>query len=485
MPPDSKTKIRPQQSCLRCRERKVKCDRSIPCHACIIRGLEAECTYLTTAEDRAHISQSEIINQLRREVAQLRGRLNHNPREPSHRKSQSQSQSQSQRQRQRSRPGQTGGTFPGNGHSWTQYAPTNTGYNYDSHGHGNGSGYVTGAGAGSTSARGTPDTGEGSWRGSSPSSSITTTTNSVTVTSPDSTGSENGTGPMSTSSRSASASAYPIATGYAPQAAGLDGSTTVESLAFGNTLEDATMSGYHAGGMTFTPGDMSGTIPVSMQGLPMHGFHAQNAMPAMHHPPLYGANSDDYMLDGSKALPFLQHTGYPAPIPTSTATHYGEEHSIPNDDDRAHAYYQWGQDAYGNLNPSPNQFPHTHTYQNPSHYSTINPFTNSAVTTTNTNINIYTDASFSVPTPIPVASDTSSHASPSSQDRPSPTTIMNSMPNSWEVEGKQELLEVLLETIATCDEQSLPQVIQVMRESPSPEEAVSGVCRVLGIGNGR
>lgn len=241
------------------------------------------------------------------------------------------------------------------------------------------------------------------------------------------------------------------------------------------------MSGYYTGGMTFAPGDMSGTIPVPMQGLPVHGLHAQNAMLGMHHPPLYGANSDDYMLDGSKAL---QHTDYPAPIPTSTITHYGGEYSIPNEADRPHAYHQWGQDAYGNPNPSPNQFPHTHTYQNPSHYSTINPFTNTAAT--NTNIDNYTDAPFSISTPIPVGSDTSSsHASPSSQDRPSPTTIMNSMPSSWKVEGKQELLEILLETIASCDEQSLPQVIQVMRTSPSPEEAVSGVCWVLGIGNGR
>lgn len=247
------------------------------------------------------------------------------------------------------------------------------------------------------------------------------------------------------------------------------------------------MSGYYTGGMTFAPGDMPGTIPVPMQGLPMHGLHAQNTMLGMHHPPLYGANSDNYMLDGGKALPYLQHTGYPAPIPTSTATPYGEEYSIPNEDDRSHAYGQWGQGAYGNPNPSPNQFSHTHTYQNPSDYSTINSFTNTTATTTttNTNINIYTDAPFSIPTSIPVTSDTSSHASPNSQDRPSPNTIMNSMPSSWEVEGKQELLEILLETIASCDEQSLPQVIQVMRMSPSPEEAVSGVCRVLGIGNGR
>ncbi|KAK4863008.1 hypothetical protein LT330_010113 [Penicillium expansum] len=477
MPSESKTKIRPQQSCLRCRERKVKCDRSIPCHTCIIRGLEAECTYLTTAEDRAHITQSEIIDQLRREVAQLRGRLDQGPGEPGH------SQNQNQRQRQRSRPDQAAGPFPRNGQSWTQHAPAHTGYNYDSHSHSNGSGYEAGAGAGFASARGTPDTGEGSWRGSSPSSSITTMTNSVTVTSPDSTGSDNGTGSMSTSSRSASASAYPIATGYAPQVAELDGSATVESRAFGSTLEDATMSGYYTGGMTFTPGGMPGIIPVPMQGLSVHGLHAQDAMLGMHHPPLYGANSDDYMFDGGKALPYLQHTSYPAPIPTATATHYGEEYSISNQDNRPHAYHQWGQDAYGNPNLNPSQFPHTHIYQTTSHYSTINPFINT--TATNTNMNVYADASFSLPNPTPIAGDIPSLTSPSSQDRPSPTTIMNSMPSSWKGEGKQELLEVLLETIASCDEQRLPQVIQVLRTSPSPEEAVSGVCQVLGIGTGR
>ncbi|KAJ5200469.1 hypothetical protein N7491_008725 [Penicillium cf. griseofulvum] len=471
MPPDSKTKIRPQQSCLRCRERKVKCDRSIPCHACIIRGLEADCTYLTTAEDRAQISQSEIINQLRREVAQLRGRLNQSPRESS--------QSQGQSSSQRPRPEKGAGSFPGNGQGWTQYAPAHTGYSYNGHSHANGSGYATGAGAGSVSTRGTPDTGEGSWGESSPSSSLMTMTNSVTVTSPDSTGSENGTGPMSASSRSASASAYPVATGYAPQIAELDGSTGVESLAFGNTLEDTAISGYYTGGMTYPPGDMSGTVPLPMQGLPLHGFHAQDAMLGMHHPGLYGTNGDDYMLDGGKALPYLQHTGYPAPIPASVA-HYGEEYPIPNEDDRPRAYHQW-QDAYGNPNPSPNQFPNTHIYQTPSHYSTINTFTN----TTDTNINTYTDAPFPLRNPKPVPGDTSNHTSPSSQGRPSPATIMNSMPSSWKGEGKQELLEILLETIATCDEQSLPQVVQVLRASPSPEEAVSGVCQVLGIWTGR
>ncbi|KAJ5800206.1 transcriptional regulator family: Fungal Specific TF [Penicillium psychrosexuale] len=444
--PDSKTKIRPQQSCLRCRERKVKCDRSVPCHACIIRGLEAECTYLTTAEDRAHISQSEIINQLRREVSQLRERLNRGSREPG------------DTQSQHERPGQGAGP----------HAPA---HNYDNHGHGNGNG------AGSASAGGTPDTGEGSWRGSSPASSIIT--NSVTVTSPDSTGSENGTRSTSASSRSTSTSACPIATGYPPQIAELDG-PTVQPLACRNTVEDTTMFGCYTGGVTFPPGAMTGTVSVPMQGLPVHALHAQDAMLGMHYPSIYGVNSDNYMLDG-EALPYLQHTGYPAPILTSTVPHYGEEYSIRNEYDRPHAFHHWGQDAYGNSNPSPNQFPQTHIYQTPSHYSTI-PFTN---ITANTNINTYAGAPFFPPAPTHLADDTSSHAGPNSQDRPSPTTIMNSMPSSWKGEGKQELLEILLETIGSCDEQRLPQVIQVLRTSPSPEEAVSGVCQVLGIGTGR
>jgi hypothetical protein len=42
---------------------------------------------------------------------------------------------------------------------------------------------------------------------------------------------------MSALSRSASASAYPVATGYVPQVAELDGSTTVEPLAFGSMFD--------------------------------------------------------------------------------------------------------------------------------------------------------------------------------------------------------------------------------------------------------
>ncbi|KAJ6005645.1 hypothetical protein N7451_003589 [Penicillium sp. IBT 35674x] len=59
------------------------------------------------------------------------------------------------------------------------------------------------------------------------------------------------------------------------------------------------------------------------------------------------------------------------------------------------------------------------------------------------------------------------------------------MPSSWTGKGKQELLETLLETIGSCDEAQVAQVVQVVRTSATPEEAVSGICRVLGIGRGR
>ncbi|KAJ5121633.1 uncharacterized protein N7515_009594 [Penicillium bovifimosum] len=483
MPPDAKTKIRPQQSCHRCRERKVKCDRSIPCHACIIRGLEAECTYLTTAEDRAHISQSEIIDRLRREVAQLREHLSQSPREQGYSKRPSPSPDQgSGKSRSWNQQGSGSGSSSGSSSAHTGYVHANA----DSYGHGNISGYVTGAGAGPASSRGTPDAGDESWRGSSPASTMT---NSVVVTSPDSTGSDSGVRSASVSSRSVSASvsvsasAYPVGSGYVPQIAELDESTTVDPLACGDYLEDTAMAGCYAAGMGFAPGDMSGTVPAPMQGLPTHGLHPQNAMWSLDHPPLYGTDNSQYLLDGRKMLPYYyaQDPHYATPLPKSTIAHYGEEYPASRIEDESHnPYHQPGVDAYGNpnpnLNPNPNQFSQLHPYQTPTHYSDINSFNSMDVTA-------LSNPNFSLSTPTLVAGDSSSHASPISQDRPSPTTVMNSMPNSWKGEGKQELLEILLKTISSCDEEQLPQVIQVLRMSPSPEEAVSGVCRVLGLGN--
>lgn len=225
MPPtDSKTKIRPQQSCLKCRERKVKvrpvppescdcgpnalstpqCDRSVPCHACILRGLEAECTYLSTPEDRAQISQAEIIERLRREVAQLRGQLSQAPRPPSPRKY------------DRSFHARADGAsriHAGSGNGLNGLGQS-----------GIGSGHVPGPGSGAGAASAEADA---SWSASSPSSSTTTMTHSMTVTSPDSTGSDNG-APVAHPAHATYSAAGPQGT----QIADLDVATTAAGVGY-------------------------------------------------------------------------------------------------------------------------------------------------------------------------------------------------------------------------------------------------------------
>ncbi|KAJ5610952.1 hypothetical protein N7510_007671 [Penicillium lagena] len=54
--------------------------------------------------------------------------------------------------------------------------------------------------------------------------------------------------------------------------------------------------------------------------------------------------------------------------------------------------------------------------------------------------------------------------------------------SSWKGRSNQELLETLLDTIGSCDEELVAQVVHVVRASPTPEDAVSGICQVLGIG---
>lgn len=159
-----------------------QCDRSRPCHACIIRGLEAECTYLATAEDHAQINQAEIIDRLRREVAQLRGQLSQGP-APRQGPSPGSIRRRHDYARKYGGGGGGGGASNGdsrrrNGYAGNRVAQRQT----------NTAGSVNGV------------ENEGSWAGSSPSSTTTTMTNSnsvtmtMTMTSPDSTGtgSENG-----------------------------------------------------------------------------------------------------------------------------------------------------------------------------------------------------------------------------------------------------------------------------------------------------
>ncbi|KAJ5367112.1 hypothetical protein N7541_001053 [Penicillium brevicompactum] len=388
MPPDSKTKIRPQQSCLKCRERKVKCDRSIPCHACIIRGIEAECTYTATAEDRAHISQADIIERLRREVSQLRGKLN--------------------QPREQNRPPKSWRAHP--------YAPA-SGSKYKNNAHGER---------------------EGSWSGSSPSS--TTMTGSANVTSPDSTGSDNG---ASVSSRSVSMSVSVSASGSVPAPAAPSASA-VAPYSYAPQAEEGPIGGLSVlqvpCASTNLPYGGFADLNVPMQG-PVHGL--TDTMPSALYMP-------DNPLYYPTYAPMPSYTD-PIPEPQWKGT-YGDMSQLPTVPVQPYASQYSSMNSYGMASTSTSASASMNTTTNPSQ----------------------ADASLS--------SDTSSHASPIS-DRLSPT-IMNSIPSSWRGEGKKAVLEALLETISSCDESQVSQVIHVVRTSPTPEDAVSGICQVLGLGNG-
>jgi len=100
--------------------------------------------------------------------------------------------------------------------------------------------------------------------------------------------------------------------------------------------------------------------------------------------------------------------------------------------------------------------PHSHSHSHPLSQPPANP-------------------QFQTP-PVP---PTNHHLDPLQREwTPSP---VDSIPDSWKTEGKQELLETLLETISSCDEKSVAQVVAVVRASATPEAAVSGICEVLGI----
>jgi hypothetical protein len=188
----------------------TQCDRNVPCEACIHRGIESECTYLTSPEDRDHISQAEIIDRLRREVAQLRSQLNQSSaRGPSH----------SRREKVYTHKNKMAGLHG----SYTAGSASVSGPG------------SSGSGSGSRSATGSAEPTEaGSWAGSSPSSiSTTARTGSVTVTSPDSTGSESGAG----GSGFVQQHAYSGPTGpYGTQIAEVDMATTTESAVLGNCM---------------------------------------------------------------------------------------------------------------------------------------------------------------------------------------------------------------------------------------------------------
>lgn len=62
-------------SCTKCRERKVKCDRTKPCSACCARGAPKECHFVAEGGDFAPIQQSYELRKLRAENLRLKERL--------------------------------------------------------------------------------------------------------------------------------------------------------------------------------------------------------------------------------------------------------------------------------------------------------------------------------------------------------------------------------------------------------------------------
>ncbi|KAJ4399986.1 hypothetical protein N0V91_009059 [Didymella pomorum] len=76
----TRRKQQPQQprqllSCTKCRERKVKCDRTKPCSACCARGAPKECHFVAEGGDYAPIQQSYELRKLRAENLRLKERL--------------------------------------------------------------------------------------------------------------------------------------------------------------------------------------------------------------------------------------------------------------------------------------------------------------------------------------------------------------------------------------------------------------------------
>ncbi|KAJ5159750.1 uncharacterized protein N7482_006754 [Penicillium canariense] len=477
---DHKPKIRPQQSCLKCRERKVRvcidqsphppnsnipiparpstsqkemnttkkttqanrqcsrlqCDRSIPCEACIHRGIESECTYLTSAEDRAHISQAEIIDRLRREVTQLRGQLTQGPgaRGPS-----------PARRRERALYARKYKKSRGSAEPRASYA----------------AGSASGTRSGSRSVTDSEPVDGGSWPGSSPSSTSTTTmTNPMAMTSPDSTGSESG-----ASAGYAQHQAYPGSTApYGTQIVKADVATITESAAFGNYPLGDAMAQCQVSGLPAFPGEIPGSCP--MQGL--------SQAPQAHAP----APAPDGVIAGPP-----MHM-------------YGSEESPSQDGVYSHSNHHLCED-YADMNTlnahSPSQaYPLPWAQEHGHHLANAQPPAQAPAPPDSSYY--YSSSSMDTFAQHDPTSHPQLHLShtpcplPQSHPLPPPSHpteyqahAINSIPDSWKGPDKQDLLETLLETISSCHEERIAQVVAVVRASETPEEAVSGICQVLGI----
>ncbi|KAJ5488756.1 hypothetical protein N7539_003646 [Penicillium diatomitis] len=512
----TRTKVRPQQSCLKCRERKVKCDRNIPCEACVNRGIESECTYLTSAEDRAQISQAEIIERLRREVAQLRDEL-------------SQSSGRSPSPIHRDRVYADRKKAPG---VRERFGVGHDSMNTISRARGPGSRSATGS-AEPTDLASCADS-------ASPSSLSTTTgTSSVTVTSPESTESEGG----ASGSGFFPQYAYPgVVDGYPTQMADVEMMATTDSAAMNHCMSQSfcvqvlqksslpsspVLSLFSAcllptsdrvgvlfsGLITHLPcyldyGDKS-TIQYLSKDVPSYSFKDPEQMTVHHHPTqsLYPTFNDQLLeRTPSGVHPNQQvqahgrHHYNPAPSHTYEYTSYQTQSGFqypPSHDFIASSnslslpghgvpefgnHQAWTHDPGHILISSQRLSSPMAPFQHPSTLS-AGGFTAPPSTTTPVHL-----ASTSTSTSTPYHLD--AHGTPYHPSQPYiypahateyQTRAMDAIPESWKGPDKQPLLEALLETITSCDEQRVAQVVAVIRASSTPEDAVSGICRILGI----
>lgn len=130
--------------------------------------------------------------------------------------------------------------------------------------------------------------------------------------------------------------------------------------------------------------------------------------------------------------------------------------------------YPWGHDAMGSqFSAAP--------YSDSSYSTSINAFANPH---THPHPTPSPNPPLQIPPP-PIISQSQNQPDP--PQRELTPNLIGSIPDSWKAEGKQELLETLLQTISSCDEKSVAQVVGVVRASATPEAAVSGICQVLGI----
>lgn len=191
--------------------------------------------------------------------------------------------------------------------------------------------------------------------------------------------------------------------------------------------------------MAFAPSE----IPASIS---MHGF--RQSMPpdvGIHPMQMYGGDSPGYAVEDTNHIqPYVGHdfTNY-----TLNGTN----------DRRSHTYQQWG-------NVTGYQYPPAQVYPDSS-------------LDTSSSLGAFSNDPAHLPLTQPLAQE-----APHMPDESFRASPFEAIPDSWKGEGKQALLETLLRTIGSCDEERVDQVVQVVRSSATPEDAVSGICQVLGIG---